>query len=119
MNGDLQPAPGAIAAALQWLQATLLGSVATGIAVIAVASIGFLLFSGRIDVRRSVRLIAGCFILFGASSIAAGLMGAVDSRILPPDVATTPPPIYAAPTVVPAKAVPYDPYAGAALPTRP
>lgn len=121
MNGDLQPGPGAIGAALQWLQATLLGSVATGIAVIAVASIGFLLFSGRIDVRRSVRLIAGCFILFGASSIAAGIVQAIGGSGAGAEAETAPPPPVSAPPLAPPASRPaasYDPYAGAALPTR-
>lgn len=124
MSPDLQPPPhGAIAGATNWLEATLLGTVATTIAVIAVAAVGFLLLSGRIDVRRSVQVIIGCFILFGASSIAAGIMHAATGDAASPGVALTPappPPVYAAPAArPPVKVVPFDPYAGAALPTRP
>jgi type IV secretory pathway VirB2 component (pilin) len=122
VNPDLQPAgSGVFAVAVQWLQGTLLGTVATAVAVIAVASVGVLLLSGRIDVRRGAQVIFGCFILFGASSIAAGITRAAESdgtspQIIPPP----PPPVYAAPAAkAQVKSVPYDPYAGAALPTRP
>ena len=110
-------------AAVQWLQETLLGTTATAVAVIAVASVGFLLLSGRIDMRRGAQVIFGCFILFGASSIASGIVRITNNGNSAPTV-TPPipsPPIYVPPTAVskPAKAVPYDPYAGAALPSRP
>jgi type IV secretory pathway VirB2 component (pilin) len=44
---------------LAWLQGTLLGTVATTIAVIAVASMGFLMLAGRIDWRRGVTVVVG------------------------------------------------------------
>jgi type IV secretory pathway VirB2 component (pilin) len=112
---------GVIAKAVQWLQGTLLGTVATALAVIAVATVGMLLLSGRIDVRRGAQVIFGCFILFGASSIAAGIVRVVHGDNTPSDMASAPPPppAYPPPTAnAPAPAVPYDPYAGAALPTR-
>lgn len=121
MNPDQSPAGvSAIAAAVQWLQGTLLGTIATAIAVIAVASLGFLLMSGRIDMRRATQVIIGCFILFGASTLASGIVDAVagsadHTAILPP-----PSPLaYTSPAPTPApKATPYDPYAGAALPSH-
>jgi type IV secretory pathway VirB2 component (pilin) len=120
MNPEGAEAGGSVfAAAVAWLQGTLLGSVATAAAVIAVASVGFLWMSGRIDVRRAAQVILGCFILFGASSIAEGIVavagGDGDVSVqtpAPPLAYVAPPP----PTAV--KALPYDPYAGAALPTR-
>ena len=39
-------------AALEWIQGTLLGNVATTAAVIAVAVVGFLMLTGRIEWRR-------------------------------------------------------------------
>ena len=60
----------AIGAALSWLQGTLLGSVATAAAIVAVASVGFLMLTGRIDFRRAAHVILGCFILFGADCFA-------------------------------------------------
>ena len=113
----------AIGSAVGWLQGALLGSVATAAAVIAVASVGFLMLTGRIDVRRAVRVVFGCFILFGASSIAQGIMAGINGfgaqQASAPD--TEPAPIQAPPPAVsyPQKpAQPFDPYAGAAVPTQ-
>ncbi|MGZ8332081.1 MAG: TrbC/VirB2 family protein, partial [Allosphingosinicella sp.] len=64
---------GALVAAVHWLQATLLGTVATTVAVICVATVGLMMLSGRMDLRRGATVVVGCFILFGASSIAAGI----------------------------------------------
>lgn len=119
MNPELG-SPSVFAAAVQWLSSTLLGTVATTAAVIAVASIGFLLMSGRVDVRRATQVIFGCFILFGASTIAAGIVKAMNGEGAPPEMAEAPPPpVYPdAGAQNRLQAVPYDPYAGAALPTR-
>lgn len=122
MNPDFQAAsPNVFAAVVQWLDSTLLGTIATTVAVLAVASVGFLLMSGRIDVRRAAQVIAGCFILFGASSIAAGIMRAVGPDDSSEVLAQAPLPAPAYPpamTQAPVQALPYDPYAGAALPMR-
>ncbi len=67
---------GPIVGAVQWLQGTLLGTVATVIAVIAVACVGLLMLSGRINWRHGAVVILGCFILFGAASIVAGIRSA-------------------------------------------
>lgn len=64
---------GPIVGALHWLQGTLLGTVATVVAVMAVASVGFLMLSGRMNWRYGATVILGCFILFGAASIVAGI----------------------------------------------
>lgn len=64
---------GAIVGAVHWLQGTLLGTVATVVAVIAVASVGFLMLTGRMNWRYGATVILGCFILFGAASIVAGI----------------------------------------------
>lgn len=113
----------ALTAALLWLQGTLLGTLATSIAVIAVAFVGFLMLAGRIDVRRAAQVILGCFILFGASTIAAGFYGAVTASGAGADIAQAPPlpppqqlppPTASAPT----SSSPFDPYAGAAVPQR-
>lgn len=67
---------GPIVGAVRWLQNTLLGTVATVAAVIAVASVGFLMLTGRINWRHGATVILGCFILFGAASIVAGIQSA-------------------------------------------
>jgi len=62
-----------IIAALQWVQGTLLGNLATAAAVIAVASVGFMMLTGRIEWRRGLTVVVGCFIIFGAVGIVQGL----------------------------------------------
>jgi type IV secretion system protein VirB2 len=67
---------GPIVAALAWLQGTLLGNVATAVAVIAVAMVGFMMLTGRMNWRFGATVIIGCFILFGAGTIVAGIQSA-------------------------------------------
>ena len=67
---------GPIVAALGWLQGTLLGNVATAVAVMAVAAVGFMMLTGRLNWRFGATVIIGVFILFGASSIVAGIRAA-------------------------------------------
>jgi type IV secretion system protein VirB2 len=64
---------GVLVSAVGWLQGTLLGTVATVAAVIAIATVGFMMLTGRINWRYGATVILGCFILFGASSIVAGI----------------------------------------------
>ncbi len=64
---------GPIVNALGWLRDTLLGNVATMVAVIAVAMVGFMMLTGRMNWRFGATVILGCFILFGAASIVAGI----------------------------------------------
>ncbi len=67
---------GPLVGALHWLQGTLLGTIATVVAVIAIASVGLLMLAGRINWRHGATVILGCFILFGAASIVAGIQSA-------------------------------------------
>ena len=67
---------GPIVAALAWMQGTLLGTVATAVAVMAVAAVGFMMLTGRLNWRFGATVIIGCFILFGAASIVAGIQSA-------------------------------------------
>jgi type IV secretion system protein VirB2 len=64
---------GVFVSAVNWLQGTLLGTVATVVAVIAVATVGFMMLTGRINWRHGATVILGCFVLFGASTIVAGI----------------------------------------------
>ena len=59
--------------AVNWLQGTLLGNVATALAVLAVGAVGLMMLTGRIDWRRGGTVILGCFIIFGAASIVGGI----------------------------------------------
>ncbi len=61
---------------VDWLQGTLLGNVATAVAVMAVAACGFMMLTGRLNWRHGATVILGCFILFGAGAIVGGIRGA-------------------------------------------
>ena len=101
-------------AAAGWFESLLTGSLGTTIAVIAVAWFGFELLAGRLSLRRGGVLVLGCFILFGASSIASSLISTVrttDSGLIAPEPQT----IAAPPPAIPAPPN-YDPYAGASVP---
>lgn len=67
---------GVLVNAVNWLQGTLLGTVATTVAVIAIAAVGFMMLTGRINWRHGAVVIIGCFVLFGAASIVAGIRSA-------------------------------------------
>lgn len=111
------PAESALVAGLRWVDATALGNVATTVAIVAVAAIGMLMLSGRLELRRGITVVLGCFILFGASGIAAALTGVAGENAQPHE-----PPAsdsgqlsnhLKTPTTPPAE---YDPYAGASVP---
>jgi type IV secretion system protein VirB2 len=67
---------GPINSALAWMQGTMLGSVATAVAVMAVAAVGFGMLTGRMNWRFGASVIIGIFIIFGAASIVAGIQSA-------------------------------------------
>lgn len=76
-SANLDPAgSGVILGAVNWVRDTLLGAVATAVAVIAVAGCGFMMLTGRMNWRYGGMVILGCFILFGASAIVGGIRGA-------------------------------------------
>jgi len=76
-QGAYDPAgSGPIVGAVRWVEGTLMGTVATVVAVIAVASVGFMMLTGRMNWRYGASVILGCFILFGAASIVAGIQSA-------------------------------------------
>ncbi len=62
-----------ISNALDWIQGTLMGKVATTVAVIAVAAVGFMMLTGRMNWKFGATVIIGCFILFGAATIVGGI----------------------------------------------
>jgi type IV secretion system protein VirB2 len=104
----------AILAAIQWLQGTTLGTVATTVAVIAIATIGFLMLAGRMDWRRATTVIAGCFVIFGASGIAAGVRLLTEGSAADIELgsATTRLDVTSAPQSAPPPS-PFDPYGSA------
>lgn len=120
MSGSVAGPQGssAIGAAVLWVQGTLLGSIAVAVAVVAVASVGLMMLRGRIDLRRGMTVIAGCFVLFGAPTIASGIqsiLNGVDESIETAVEASPPVPPPPALPPTPANA---DPYAGASVPVR-
>ncbi len=108
-----------LVAAVVWLEGTLLGTVATSVAVIAVSAVGLMMLAGRVNIRHGLTVIAGSFILFGAATIAAGIQASLAGAgqgaapaAPPPTLATAPPSLPPPPPANP------DPYAGAAVPPR-
>ena len=111
------PDASVLLSAVLWLQNVLLGPIATAIAIIAVAGLGYMALSGRIDLRRGASVVIGCFVMFGAPTIARGIQavaGAPDPGFFSaPPVAQVQDPVIV-PTPAPAVDT-YDPYAGASV----
>ena len=107
------PGSSVIVAAVSWLQGTLLGTLATSVAIIAVATMGLMMLAGRVNLRYGASVIVGSFILFGATTIVAGIQASVGGAELAAAPYAPPPPPPPAPPSVPANP---DPYAGAAVP---
>ena len=89
------------------------GQLATTIAVLAVAFIGYQMMLGRIPVKRAFQAILGCFVLFGSPGIARSIMDFTDlSPRFEPAVVYRAGPSYAVPTpALNSSANPFDPYA--------
>ena len=100
---------------LSGIESWLTGPVGTDIAVIAVASFGFSLLGGRLSLRRGGLVVLGSFVLFGAPSIARGLLG-LAGETHGPTAVSGPATIDVPPPAVPTPPA-YDPYAGAAMPS--
>lgn len=113
------PADSPIADAILWVQGTALGMSATAVAVIAIAAIGLLMLAGRLELRRGVTVLLGCFALFGAEGIAQAITGLTEAGSRPIARASLQAPV---PSQRPSTPSPspsaYDPYAGASVPTR-
>ncbi len=65
-----------ITSALLWMQGILLGPIATAVAVMAVAGVGFMMLTGRMNWRYGATVIIGVFIIFGAPRLVATISGA-------------------------------------------
>lgn len=64
-----------ITSALLWMQGILLGPIATALAVMAVAGVGFMMLTGRMNWRYGMTVIIGVFIIFGAPRLVATIAG--------------------------------------------
>ena len=112
---------GALGAAIRWLESVILGSVAAIICTIAVAGLGFAMLSGRLEPKRALVALVGCFILFSAPQIAQAILHlrsvddprAVQSAEEQQPPSYTPPPVPNPTPVSPVR----DPYAGATVNT--
>jgi type IV secretory pathway VirB2 component (pilin) len=104
-----------IARSAGWIESVATGSLASVIAVIAVAIVGMMMLSGRLEVRRGITVVAGCFLVFGANVIARGIIGGIGHGVAETSIAAEPAPsaLVDAPRPPPQ---PYDPYAGASVP---
>lgn len=103
-----------LALSAEWINSVLLGPVAIGLCVLAVAFVGIRMLSGRLPLRAGLQTLLGCFILLGAPVIAAGFIDSMEQRstmvaaALPIQVEAE----EARGELPPAE---YDPYAGASL----
>ncbi|QDH34043.1 TrbC/VirB2 family protein [Porphyrobacter sp. YT40] len=58
----------------RWIESVMLGEIALGVCIIAVAFIGALMLTGRLPLREGAQIVVGCFVLLGAPVIAAGML---------------------------------------------
>lgn len=105
------PATSRLAAAMDWITGALLGPLAVSLCVIAVASLGLAMLTGRLPLRRGLEVVLGCFVLLGAPVIASAFIGGAQREAVP----LPPPPAPAEPARAELPPADYDPYAGASL----
>ena len=103
---------GSFAAATRWVEELLRGQLVTTIAILAVVLLGYQMMSGRLSLRAAMRVTLGCFVLFGSSAIAQGLIGiSRDGGAARPTMRSDPAPPLPLPRVSPeTNANPFDPY---------
>jgi type IV secretion system protein VirB2 len=113
------PPASAITAAASWVSDLLFGPLATAVAIIAIAWIGFAMLSGRVEIRRGLSVVLGCFLLFGARGMADGLRDSKTEPVIASNDNVPPQPIYANAPPAANNSNAFDPYAGAAvMPSR-
>ncbi len=100
--------------ASDWLLAVLIGQVAVGLCVVAIAVIGLTMLTGRLPIRRGIVVVTGCFVLLGAPIIASGLLTATSPTFSEKSMPHSPPDrvLYER---EPLPEATYNPYAGASL----
>ena len=107
------PAEPPIDGALGWIEGTLLGQAAVSLCVIAVAIVGLTMLTGRLPLRKGLRVVLGCFVLLSAGAIVRGISGAwSENNVAAPAVNSEPLLLYQREPLLPAT---FDPYAGASL----
>lgn len=117
VRGSLFDAPTStpLGPASSWVVGAISGSLATALCVVAVALVGVLMLRGRLAVKDGAMLVVGCFVLFGASTLAAALMSVGEDASYASARAPIGPAAYAPELPPPPPPVQYDPYAGASI----
>ncbi|WP_148291863.1 TrbC/VirB2 family protein [Novosphingobium sp. B-7] len=108
----------ALGAMADWLREVLSGSLATALGIVAISLVGLSLFQGRLRLKHAAFVVLGVFLLLGAPIISAGITGN-----LPPALPVIADATVASPPVIPQNSPalshnPFDPYAGASVPTQ-
>ena len=109
------PTVGALPNAVNWVSDLLFGPLATAIAVIAIACVGFSMLLGRINVRRGLSVVLGCFLLFGARATADGMRSIAGNDSLQSMSVSPPPTVYPSAPLPGNNSNAFDPYAGTAI----
>jgi type IV secretory pathway VirB2 component (pilin) len=101
----------------RWIEGVILGEIALGVCIIAVAFIGGLMLTGRLPLREGMRVVVGCFVLLGAPVIAGGFATGASNSLsqLESTSVDEKPAGRALRDLPPAN---YDPYSGATLETK-
>lgn len=117
IRGSLFDAPTStpLESASSWVLGALSGSLATALCVIAVALVGVLMLGGRLPVNDGVKVVVGCFVLFGASTLAVALMSVGEGASYASARASIKPAVYTPELPPPPPPAQYDPYAGASI----
>lgn len=112
MSGD----GSSLVTALLWVQGVLLGTTATVVGVIAVASIGLLMLEGRAEIRQGMRTVFGLALIFSAPTIASAIASQLSGvAATPANSVAEPAPLMPAIDESPVPPETLDPYAGASV----
>lgn len=112
--GGTQTSGLALFRAVDWIASILTGSLALSIASIAVAWLGFVMLSGKLEIRRGLQTVFGCFLLFAAPQLAKSLFEISQNSAPRPMVIENNPTLPH--SIIKSKSSRADPYAGAAMP---
>lgn len=99
--------------AVRWIEDLMIGPVAALVATVGIAVIGLLFLNGTVHWNRAAKALLGCFVIFGAPSISAGLLNPVGTIFSTSHIQNDTAEFLGPPPRPPEQ---YDPYAGAALP---
>ncbi|MET3473087.1 type IV secretory pathway VirB2 component (pilin) [Novosphingobium sp. 1529] len=107
----------AFGAMADWLREVLSGSLATALGVVAISLVGLSLFRGLLRFKRTAFVVLGIFLFLGAPMISAGIIGNLLRSLSPAtSMAIAPSPLIPEKQRPPSPD-PFDPYAGASVPT--